>query len=244
MRCGIGIRDARCGAHEGAGVIPWFDRIAGLIVVNNHDDAFALLHGFLDGVMYALAVDIVVLSGIGLWNLKAVNDQFDVVSLIAVKPHACGNFFDFVVDAYIDETLLAKAFEEFLIVTFSALDEWCKEQYSSSCVFVDDEFKYLIVSVMDHGFTGEITVGDASACIEESEVVVYLCGGAHGGTRVAVGGVLVNGNDGTETGYLVDIGSHTAAKEASGIGGESVDIAPLSFGKERVESETGLAAAG
>ena len=91
---------------------------------------------------------------------------------------------------------------------------------------------------MDHGFTGEVTVGDTCACVEESEVVVYLCGGANGGTRVAVGGVLVDGNDGTETGYLVNIGSHTTAKEASGIGGESVDIAPLTFGKERVESKT------
>ena len=91
---------------------------------------------------------------------------------------------------------------------------------------------------MDHGFTGEVTVGDTCACVEESEVVVNLRRGAYGGTRVAVGGVLVDGNDGTETCYLVDIGSHTAAEEASGIGGESVDIAPLSFGKERVESET------
>ncbi|CAB4548636.1 unannotated protein [freshwater metagenome] len=80
-------------------------------------------------------------------------------------------------------------------------------------------------------------MGNADAGIEQTEVVVDLGDRSDGGTRIAGGRLLIDGDRGRKTLDEVDIGLVHLAEELTGIGRQRLDVAALAFGVDRVKGQ-------
>ncbi len=87
----------------------------------------------------------------------------------------------------------------------------------------------------------EVAMRDADVGEEEPEVVVDLGDGADGRARIRSGRLLLDGDGGRQAVDEVDVRLLHLLEELAGVGGERFDIAPLSFGVNRVEGQRGLA---
>jgi hypothetical protein len=56
-----------------------------------------------------------------------------------------------------------------------------------------------------------------------------------------MGGLLFNGNSGTETFNIIHVGLVLKFQELTGISGKAFHIAPLPFGIDGIEGQTGFA---
>ena len=83
----------------------------------------------------------------------------------------------------------------------------------------------------------EVAVRDADVGEEQPEVVVDLGDGADRGARVGAGRLLLDGDGGRQAVDEVDVRLLHLLEELAGVGGERFDIAPLSFGVNRVEGQ-------
>ena len=88
------------------------------------------------------------------------------------------------------------------------------------------------------------TVRGAHPGPEQSQVVVDLGNGAHGGAGVLAGGLLVDGDGGRQTVDIVHVGLLHLAQEHTGVGGQRLHVAALSLGVNGVKGQRGLARAG
>ena len=102
---------------------------------------------------------------------------------------------------------------------------------------------HLVYGLALHLPTAVRAVWDADACVQETQVVVDLGHGAHGGTRVSVGALLVNGNRGGEAFYALHLRFLHLAEELSRIARERLHVSPLSLGVNRVKGQARLSRA-
>ena len=86
-------------------------------------------------------------------------------------------------------------------------------------------------------------VGRAHPGVEHSEKVVDLRHRRHGGPRVRAGRLLGDRDRGGEARHGIDVGPGQLAKELPRERGETLDVAALALGVERVEGETGFSGA-
>ena len=86
---------------------------------------------------------------------------------------------------------------------------------------------------------GAVRYSDARP--QQSHVVVDLGDRADRGPRVAVGGLLVDGDRRTQSFDEVHVGPVDLAEELPGVGGERLDVAALALGEDGVEGEARLA---
>ena len=128
-------------------------------------------------------------------------------------------------------------------MSFAVVDKRGEQDNLLARIVVLNKGDDLVVGVMHHFLARQVGVGDTRTSVEQAQKVVYLGDGADRGAGILARCLLVNGDDGAESGYLVYIGALHIADVASCVGGECIDIAPLSFGKDGVESERRLAAA-
>ena len=77
----------------------------------------------------------------------------------------------------------------------------------------------------------------ADARVEQTQVVVHLGDRAHGGARVAGGGLLVDGDGRREPLDGVDVGLVHLPQELARVRRQALDVAPLPFGVDGVEGE-------
>ena len=87
-------------------------------------------------------------------------------------------------------------------------------------------------------------VRDTDPGVKQSEIVVDLCHRAHGGTGVAVGGFLIDGDRGRKSLDVFHIRLLHLAQELAGIGRERLHVAALSLCVDRVKGKRGLARTG
>ena len=85
--------------------------------------------------------------------------------------------------------------------------------------------------------------GAPDACEEQAQVVVDFGAGAHGGARVAGGHLLLYGNGGRQSVDVVAVGLVHATQKLARIGRQTLHVAPLPLGIERVEGQRRFAAA-
>ena len=64
--------------------------------------------------------------------------------------------------------------------------------------------------------------------------------GANGGTRIVTGGFLLDCNRGRQTFDQIDIGFFHQLEKLARIGRQTLDVAALAFGVQRVKSERGF----
>jgi len=88
------------------------------------------------------------------------------------------------------------------------------------------------------------TMRRAQAGEEHAQIVVDLGERAHRRTRAGGERLLLDGDGRREPLDRIDLGPRQLVEELARLGGERFDVAPLSFGVERVEGERRLAGAG
>ena len=86
-------------------------------------------------------------------------------------------------------------------------------------------------------------VRDTDARVQETQVVVDFGHGAHGGARVPVGALLVNGNRGGESFYALHLRLLHLPEELSRITRERLHVSPLSLGVNRIKGQARLSRA-
>ena len=229
---GVTITDTCCRAHQALGEI--FDGIG--VLVENHDETFALFHGYQDAFLKTFVRGVRNPRSLR-FDLHLVDYYLNVVVLVAVNLHASDNLFDLSVYTNVQIAFATHRFEQFAIMTFSAAYQWGKNEDALSLIVVENHVDHLLLCIFHHFLAGHIAVGLSGTGIEETQIVVDLSGSAYGRTGIAVGGLLFDADDGGETGNLVDIRSFHAPKEIAGIGREGFNIASLTFGEDGVESQ-------
>ena len=100
----------------------------------------------------------------------------------------------------------------------------------------------LLGGVFHHLLARQVRHRLRSSCIEQTQVVIYLGGSAHGASRVLVHCLLPYRYHRIQPRYLVNIRPLQHAKHVAGIRRESFQVAALPLGKYRVECQRRLAA--
>ena len=173
----------------------------------------------------------------------AVHNQLNIVGLIAVQLHIVGQLADFTIDPYTQEPFLCHLGEKFAIMALARLYQRGKDDNVLAVVVLVDKLQDVLLGVFHHALAAHMRVGDSHAGIKQADKIVYLGHRAHGRAWVLVGGLLLDGDDWTESVDAVHIGSFNIADKAPCIGRECFHIAALPFGMYGVESQARLAAA-
>ena len=105
---------------------------------------------------------------------------------------------------------------------------------------VDD----LLRALLGDPLAADRAVRLADAGEQQAEVVVDLGDGADRGARVARGGLLVDGDGGTEALDEVDVGLVHLTEELPGVRRQRLDVAALPLGEDGVERQARLARTG
>ena len=203
-------------------------------VVHNHQQALALLHGHLNALLQPVVSPL---------YRHAVNHHLDVVVLVAVYLHAWRQLPDLAIDANVEVALAAHRLEELAVVALTTLDEWRQDENLLAGIVLLNHLDDLLLGIFHHRFARLIAIGLAGTGKEQTHVVVDFRGGANGRTRILVGGLLLDADDGRQACNLVDVRTLHAAQEVAGIGRERLNIAALPLGKDGVEGQRRLAAA-
>ena len=105
--------------------------------------------------------------------------------------------------------------------------------------FVDGEQPVddLLRGLFGDGFATDGAVRHTNARPQQTQVVVDLGDGAHRGTRVARGRLLVDGHRRGQPLDEVDVGLVHLAEELTCVGRQGLDVAALPLGKDRVEGQ-------
>ena len=160
--------------------------------------------------------------------------------LVAVQLHVGQEFLHLPVNAGIEVAFLAHALQKFAVVSLAVLHHGGKDVDTPSLVPLQQKGHNLFLGVADHLLSAHIGVGLAHTGIEQAEEVVNLGGGAHGGARIAVGGLLLYTDDGRETADLVHIGARHASEEVACVSREGLYVPTLTLGIYGIKGKAGL----
>ena len=203
------------------------------LVVQYHDQSFALFHGYL----YRLLQSVIN----AFLDSHAVDDHLDVVVLVAVHFHAAHYLVHLAVDADVEIALATHRLKQLAVVALAAAHQGSQNQNFPARIVVGYQVDDFLLGVFHHRLARDIAVGTSGAGIEQTHVVVDLSGGTYRGTGILIGGFLLDADDGRQSGYLVNVGTFHTAQKVAGIGRERLDIAALPLGKDGVEGQTRLA---
>ena len=129
-----------------------------------------------------------------LTNKQAIDHHFYIVIFIAVHLHALHYLAEFTINANMEETLLADALKEFLVMPLSVAHKRRQEVNFALCVFVKDESENALLGVLHHALTRQVRIGFSRTSIEQTEKVVNLSNRADGRTGILVRSLLLDAN--------------------------------------------------
>ena len=229
--CWFSVGQSRGGTHQ-----PFRVEAHGIGVgIENEHQSIALLEGLSHALFQALLV-------LALYA-ELVDDHFDVVIFVAVEAHTVFHGSEFAIDAHIEESLFANALKEFLVVAFALFDKGSEEIDLAVGIVGQDALEDLLLGVFHHLLSADIGVGIARTGIKQAEEVVDFGDGADRGARIFVRSLLLNADDGRKSGDFINVGAFEIVEEVARIGRKGFDVAALSFGIKRVESQRRLSAA-
>ena len=157
--------------------------------------------------------------------------------LIAVDLHAQRNLCHLAIDTHSEITLATHGLEELTIVTLTIAYQRSQDKDSATGIVVLNHLYHSFLGIFHHRLTSHIAVSLTRTGIKQSQIVVNLGGSAYGRTRVLVGGLLLNADNGRQTGNLINIRTLHTPKKIAGIGRKGLDIATLTLGKDGVEGQ-------
>ncbi len=205
------------------------------IGIENKDEAVAGAEGGLQRGGDAVAAVVA--------HFEAVHYQFDVVYFVAVHLQIGHQLADFAVNAHFGIALFAHLLEEFAVVAFAPPHQRRQHNDFMAVKEFHNALFHLVFGVAHHFFAADVRVRLAGAGKEQAQEIVYFSDGAHRGARIATGGFLFDGNNGTEAGNLLYIRAFHLADELAGIRRKGFHVAALPLGINGIEGQRGLAAA-
>ena len=175
-------------------------------------------------------------------RLELVHDKFDEMRLVAVQGVDLGKRGNLPVDTGLGVTLLAQLLEEFLVAALAPVDKRREQQALPAVIFLQYQLHYALVGVPHHLPSGGGRIRRGRPGEEKSQKIGDFRDGAHSGARIASGGLLFYGDDGTQAADALYGRLLEYPHKVPGVGGEGVHIAAAAFGADGVEGERGLAA--
>ena len=128
-------------------------------------------------------------------------------------------------------------------MTLTVLDHRGKDAHPASGIIREHQADNLLLGIFHHAFARHIGISFACTSIEQAEEVVNLRRRAHRASRIAISGLLVDADYGTQARDEIHVGTFHVTQKITGIGVKRLHIATLAFGKDGVESERRLSAA-
>ena len=153
-----------------------------------HHHALALFEGGLDSFTQTGFATFV--------HTQAVDDQLDVVNLVAIDLHVVGELLYLAIDAHPKEPFHRHLGEELAVVTLAAAHQRGEDDDFLLGVVVVYDVEYLLLGELHHLLARCGRVGVGHAGVEQAHEVVYLGHRAHRRAWVLVGGLLFDGYDG------------------------------------------------
>ena len=176
-------------------------------------------------------------------DFYSVYYDFDVVYFVAIHLHFRSQIDNRAVHSNLRITLLTYLLEQLPVMPFPTANNRRENNNFFARKSFHNLVDHLLLCVAHHAFAGHVRVGISGTRKQQTHEIVYLGDGADRRARIAPGGFLLNGNDGTQTRYFFHVGALHTAHELPRVGGKSFHIAALPFGIYRVECEGRFAAA-
>ena len=175
---------------------------------------------------------------------KTVHHYLDGVLDVLVEDDVLGKLVQVSVDPDADVAALLCLGKDLLVPALFPPDHRC--QKLDPCLF--REFQHLVHHLVDgllHDRLSAVrTVRNADPGVKKTHVVVDLRHRAHGGTRIPVRALLVDGDRGGKPLDALHVRLLHPAQEHPGIGRKRLHIAPLPFRVDRVKRETRFSGTG
>jgi hypothetical protein len=172
-----------------------------------------------------------------------VDDDLDGVPLVPVELRDVRQVVHLAVDPDADEALPPGGLEDAVALGLAILDERAEDEQPGALGQREHLVHDLLHALALDGMAGR-TVRLAHAREQQPQVVVDLRDGPDRRARVARRALLVDGDRRRQAVDLVDVRLLHLAEKLAGVGGETLDVATLALGVDRVEGEAALAASG
>ena len=141
------------------------------------------------------------------------------------------------VDTDIQVSFFPDLFKEFFIMSLTRTHQRGQHIDFLPFIIFQNKFQYLFFGVFHHLFSRKIRISYSGTGIKQTEIVVNLRSGSDRRTGIFVRSFLFNGNNRTQSCYLIYIRTLQIAQKVAGISRKSFNIAALSFCKYRIESK-------
>ena len=181
---------------------------------------------------------------LGLGDDDAVDDDVDVVPLVAVECWRLVDLVHLAVDADPDEPGAAHVVEHLPVLAPLVADHGAEHERARSGRLREDRVDDLLHRLAADHLPAVRAVRDAGAREEQAQVVVDLGDRGDGRSRVARDAPLVDRDGGRESLDVVDVRLLHEAQELPRVCRERLHVAALALRVDRVERERGLAGAG
>ena len=178
--------------------------------VQYHHQSVSLAHGCGHTILQA---GIVLVS-----HQQFVYHHLHIVILVSVQLHAGDGFHHLSVHPHVQVAFLTHLLEEFLVMSLAVAHQRSQQVDAFTLVFFQDKVQYLLLGVLHHLLAAQVGVGHARPGKEQTQVVIYLGRGAHGGTGILIGGLLLDGDDRAKAANLVYIRTLQVTQEVTRIG--------------------------
>ena len=206
VRRRLAVGNSRDGTHQTSAEIAHLLRC----IIKNEQESVALIESFLHRLPQALSV-------FGL-HTEFINDDFYVVGLIAVEFHTALYGAKLAIDADMNVAFAQHGLEDFAIMALAVLHQRGEEIDAMPIVVAEYHIHNLLFRIFHHRLTAKIRVGGGGAGVEKTEKIIDLRDGTHSGTRIFVRRLLLNTDDGRQSGDFINIGSLQISEKISGIG--------------------------
>ncbi len=173
----------------------------------------------------------------------AVDHHLYVVDLVAVELHALGDLLRLAVGADARETLLRDLLEQVAVVALAAAHDGRQDAQPRAGRHRRDGVDDLVVALPPHRPARDVGIRFPGACVEQTQEVVDLRDRTDGASRVAAHRLLLDGDHRAQPVDVVHVRALHHTQELTRVGAQALHVAALALGVDRVEGETGLAAA-
>ena len=168
---------------------------------------------------------------------EPVDDHVDVVLALLVQDRNLAQPVHRAVHPHTGETVGGELAEQFDVLPLAATYHWGEHLELGALVNGEQPVDDLLWRLLGDGFTTDRTVRHTDARPQQTQVVVDLGDGAHRGTRVARGRLLVDGHRRGQPLDEVDVGLVHLAEELTCICRQGLDVATLPLGEDRVKGQ-------
>jgi hypothetical protein len=175
---------------------------------------------------------------------QPVHHHVDGVLPLLVEDRKLVGAEDLAVDPEACESLADGLLQELAVLALAVIDDAGEEHEAARGGERQDALADLLGGEALDGAPAAVAVLAADAREEHAEVVVHLGDGAHRRAGIVAGRLLLDADGRGEPADVIVPGLLDLAEELPRVGGERLDVAPLSLGVEGVEGQRRLAGAG